>query len=425
MGSGFQRIVQLLCDGLVREMGLQENRKLVLFSDSRQDAAKLSTGIKTAHYLDVVRQIVFRRLAELEQSALAEYAVATAVFNQSREFLDLQRRMLSGSILPTELPRYTQLVSRLPPSAVQSLIAFATGGGPQPQVLSAPAPPANWTTLRFDPLCEIVRARLLAIGMNPGGPKASLAKWKPNYNTSEIRWEQLINWTSSPRGYKRYDELNSFERDLQAKIENALTSCVVEDVLFAAGSRDFESLRLGILWVREAAPANTDEETAAAVIRILLGRSRRWTRSGKEGRLEPPRTVKQYLAAIGAGTGETVVDLTRRVEAILGASLTQWLADPRTLVVLAPRPDANSCVQVYACRRCGRTHLHRAAGVCTRCSATLHQEPRMESVAGEIADFYEFLARCDKPEFRLNCAELTGQTDPDDRRSASDYFKKF
>src|SRR5205814_2145937 len=140
--------------------------------------------------------------------------------------------------------------------------------------------------------------------------------------------------------------------------------------------------------------------------------------------LEPSRIVKLYLAAIAAVTGETVLDLTQRVEAVLGASLTQWLVHPRTLVVLAPRPDANSCVSVYPCRRCGRTHLHQAAGVCTRCCALLQPEPHTESVVGDIKDFYEFLARCEEPEFRLNCAELTGQTDPDDRRKRQRLFQE-
>ena len=48
----------------------------------------------------------------------------------------------------------------------------------------------------------------------------------------------------------------------------------------------------------------------------------------------------------------------------------------------------------------------------------------MESVVGEITDFYEFLARCEEPEFRLNCAELTGQTDPDDRRERQRLFQE-
>ena len=192
MGSGFQRIVQLLCDSLVREMPLQQNRKLVLFSDSRQDAAKLSTGIKTAHYLDALRQIAFRTLVEQETLAGEARSRAGEIYERGNEFLELQRRMLSGSLQPVELARYTQLLGVLPADVVQSVIAFATGAGPRPQALS-PLPPAQmWTALRFDPLCDAARTGLLATGMNPGGPKASLARWKPTPTSDEVRWESLI-----------------------------------------------------------------------------------------------------------------------------------------------------------------------------------------------------------------------------------------
>lgn len=236
--------------------------------------------------------------------------------------------------------------------------------------------------------------------------------------------ESLIDWRSTPRQYKRYNELNEPERDLKNKIDDALISAVVEDVLFAAGSRDFESLRFGILWLTENPPSTSDEQAAAGVIRILLGKSRRWVGAGKEGKLEPPRVVKQYLAAVAAITGEDAGDLTRRVENLLGRCLIQWIVNPRELLVLAPCADADSRIAVFACRRCGRTHLHPAAEVCTRCSARLERQPRMESIAGEITDFYEFLARCDQPEFRLNCAELTGQTDQEDRRVRQRLFQE-
>ena len=67
-GAGFQRVVQLLCDGLARDLEHDE-RKLVLFSDSRQDAAKLSTGTKLAHHRDTVRQIAFELLSVKEPRA--------------------------------------------------------------------------------------------------------------------------------------------------------------------------------------------------------------------------------------------------------------------------------------------------------------------------------------------------------------------
>ena len=96
MASGFQRIAQLLCDELVRQMGQHETRKLVLFSDSRQDAAKLSTGIKTAHYLDTIRQVAFRTLAEQARLASEQAEERREIHERSREFVDLQRQLPSG-----------------------------------------------------------------------------------------------------------------------------------------------------------------------------------------------------------------------------------------------------------------------------------------------------------------------------------------
>jgi hypothetical protein len=39
-------------------------------------------------------------------------------------------------------------------------------------------------------------------------------------------------------------------------------------------------------------------------------------------------------------------------------------------------------------------------------------------------DFYEYLARCSDPPFRLNCEELTGQTDRDDRINRQRWFQE-
>jgi hypothetical protein len=54
--TGFQKLNQLLADGLFRELPDEESRKLIIFTDSRQDAAKLSAGMEMDHYRDLVRQ---------------------------------------------------------------------------------------------------------------------------------------------------------------------------------------------------------------------------------------------------------------------------------------------------------------------------------------------------------------------------------
>ncbi len=57
--TGFQRACQVLASAACREMPLYRDnrpaRKLVIFSDSRQDAAKLSAGMERDHYRDMVR----------------------------------------------------------------------------------------------------------------------------------------------------------------------------------------------------------------------------------------------------------------------------------------------------------------------------------------------------------------------------------
>ena len=66
MGTGYEKIAQVLVDALVSELreGDDEKRKLVLFSDSRQDAAKLSAGLEKRHYQDLVRRLLVGELMD-------------------------------------------------------------------------------------------------------------------------------------------------------------------------------------------------------------------------------------------------------------------------------------------------------------------------------------------------------------------------
>ena len=424
MGSGFQRVVQLLCDGLIRAMEISDARKLVLFSDSRQDAAKLSTGIKNAHYLDSVRQIAFRTLLEQDATALLAFQRAQEIHAHAQALLGIQRKLASGaSLTPEETQRMPSLMAALPPSVVGDVVRFAFSGDPLPPCLTPPPPLTGHTVLAFDPLCEAVRSQLLLNGVNPGGPQASLARQKPR-NHADIRWEDVFDWGSVPRDYKPNNVLDPPERDLKANIEGSLMSAVVDEVLFAAGSRDFEALRLGYLWIRREPPATAREEAAASTIRILLGKNKRRAGSEREGQIEPPGSVKRFIEETAAVLAVDRQQLVTEIEHILGDACYQWLINPRRLFVLRPRLNAQSAIPIYLCPRCGRTHLHGSAGVCTRCTARLDGHSRDDTVTAEAGDYYEFLARSDAPEFRLNCAELTGQTDLDERRNRQRLFQE-
>ncbi|HUP60656.1 MAG TPA: DEAD/DEAH box helicase [Thermoanaerobaculia bacterium] len=363
LGSGFQRIVQLLCDALMREMPLGRSRKLVLFSDSRQDAAKLSTGIKRFHYFDTVRQLAFRELHNQGRQVLVAYNDAQAEHAATMELLALEEKRDRSALSDDERTRRQELLSILPAATCGAIVTHVATGGPPPAVLTPPSPPPPFMSLAFRRLLDVVREQLLAIGMNPGGPLPSVAKYQPRRQDLIIWWTSLFDWNASPRVYRQ--SLQSGERMLMADIEASLRHAVIQDVLFADGSRDFESLGLGYLWIRPDGPSSPLEEVAASVIRMLCQR-RMWAGSDVDGQPQPPGYIDAFITAVAATTAADPAALTTSARTVLGSAVDAWwMVDPNNLFLVSPRTTSAGTVNEFACPRCGRAHLHGSAGVCT------------------------------------------------------------
>jgi DEAD/DEAH box helicase domain-containing protein len=79
--TGFQKTAQVLSDSLLREIAPSQRTegsppedtrpKLVLFSDSRQDAAKLAVGVAKSHWLDALREAVVEAMSSDTRAVLA------------------------------------------------------------------------------------------------------------------------------------------------------------------------------------------------------------------------------------------------------------------------------------------------------------------------------------------------------------------
>jgi DEAD/DEAH box helicase domain-containing protein len=416
LGSGFQRITQVLCDAMVRQMN-DGSRKLVLFSDSRADAAKLSTGIKRDHHLDVVRQLAHGRVV-LEASSAKEKFEASLIQHQlALEFYQLQLDLMKGIL--SNMKRWQEIQTLLPSEAVIALNIYAGGGeGQIPDILTPPVKSESFVSLTFNALIDAVRVGLLDRGMNPGGTGIAAREYKPNEKET-IFWADSIDWDKFPLTYK--DELQPFNLHLKEIIETELKESIVESVLSASGARDFESLKLGFLWVSAQQPITITEQAAASVIRLLLQR-RRWGGSDNLGQQNIPGYVDRYLKTIADINGFDPQTLEQDVVAILGSFVDQWLVKPQSMFLLSPQ-SSKSEINTYKCERCGRVHLHPSSGVCTNCRYKLPAQPAIQLLNADEYDYYEFLARTPQNPFRLNCEELTGQTDADDRRKRQRYFQ--
>jgi hypothetical protein len=78
--------------------------------------------------------------------------------------------------------------------------------------------------------------------------------------------------------------------------------------------------------------------------------------------------------------------------------------------------------QFFECPQCRRIHLHPSGGICTDCLTQL-SPPQPLTSAQLLSDYYSYLATQTQELFRLNCEELTGQTNKADGRTRQRLFQ--
>jgi hypothetical protein len=404
--TGFQKTAQVLSDSLLREIAPpcevqgpppeDPRRKLVLFSDSRQDAAKLAVGVAKYHWLDALRQAAIDAMQSNTSSVLAyERLVQNAALTlEERELAGhfvAARRDDAHAILSAQLPQ----LRNTPSSGGRTIQQHAD------QVLAqARAGLSRATDIELE-----TQHRLLATGMNPGGVDRSVMWTDPAEQQGE--WQRLFDWQRFPAEYR--GGLSGDEQAHRTRIQVAAREAVAE-MLFAGGRRDLESLKLGMVTfdrVHYAAPAVV-REAADSCIRLLGKRRRIDTHRSTLDDDRLPKYARDYIEAVANVNGLLPDDLYRDVSQLLATA--GMFA--QGLLVFAGLFVANPGEEYFECPRCSRVHLHRSGGVCSECHERLGLARRIgiDDQNVEI-DYYRWLATSAGSIFRLNCAELTGQTD--------------
>jgi ATP-dependent helicase YprA (DUF1998 family) len=422
MRTGFQRVAQVLTDTLLREMphtAQHSSRKLVVFSDSRQDAAKLSAGMRFAHYRDAVRQ-----------------ALATSLETAGRGALAFQRQLTGAVLTPDEQQLAHEFAATHPTE-----VAIITGAQ-IPALANQQAP--GFVALTYaqaaqqifqrgahgpfpiTQLAEDISARLLMKGINPGGFMQDVLWRDPRKRTGP--WKQLFTWPSpaqpdSQPAPRVNPPLAPEEQDHLQRIREAAYR-EIADAIFASGRRSLESLGIGLattdrLRVQAARPLV--QEAADAVIQLLGSRRSRLSTHGAMPLQNVPTYVTQYLQRVAVHNGETPADFERDVFALLYSA--QVCSAGQVGVLFAEHLCLiRSGDDYYSCPQCRRLHLHRAGGLCIECLVPL-DGPRPIANAPIEDDYYRYLSLHSSELFRLNCEELTGQTNKTEARRRQRLFQ--
>jgi Lhr-like helicase len=448
--TGFRKACQVIAGALVREMpepeGVQQTRKLVIFSDSRQDAAKLAAGIERDHYRDMVR-VAMVRAPEMFRESLAAFCRRLAKkFSDFPEKLALYNKTLAADAVPEnatdgDLERANWLKAFAPDlvlkatdwamdditstdTGLQNLLALIRG---YPRRFSLPQ------------VCKSAFRALLREGICPGGTEFLMLNFrqKPGDKDSPwLPWWNCYDWqTGAPRPL---DPQTDATRSHIGKMEEGLLAELMY-ALFPHKARTFEGLGQGL--VTFASPDEVSEsqrQLLDTIIRMLAFRRlhtyrgvKRWRRFFPLEKL--PRYVIRY-ASTATGDAETQIAEWLRERGIIEGKTSDvecsFLLNPGRLYLERPDVDRDS-LEGWRCRRCGGFYLHKANGWCPECIGTGAGEGEGTNVELQPArlprsfDYYYYLSELSEKSFRFNCDELTGQTDKDDRPSRQRRFQEI
>ncbi len=396
--SGRSQLNQMAVSQLFRSLGSKASEsRTIVFTDSRDDSARIAAGIALNNFRDQIRQVVRQLLHDRENP------------------VPLLRALLRGELQGDDLARANQIRAsrrelydklRLESLGAAETADLATIAAAERENESLP-----WVTLVHD--AERV---MIEVGVNPAGPGPSVAQsegdapWYRAYEppTSEA-WQPLADAVARPVRQDRY----------------RLTATAVAEAVFDRASRDLESTRLGVVRVHPVAPdswgftAEVAGDLLASVIR-LLGIAKRFEGGYAAHSNNAPKVVTTYLKRVAA---KHRVDW-RTLVADVGEFLrTNFVTDETWALRTQLGQDALELrtpgEKVWVCENCDTTHLHPSAGVCTNeeCpTGVLVEQARTEEL-----DYYGWLAS--QPLRRMRIGELTGQTRLADQRTRQRLFK--
>ncbi|MCR5606969.1 MAG: DEAD/DEAH box helicase, partial [Treponema sp.] len=205
-GTGVQKVNQIFADKLMDILRNDEqnknknasNSKLVLFSDSRQNAAKLSAGIELDHYIDSVRKSVI--------DAINSDCKASSLTNEKIEAIQALKNWYEDSssdikkYVDSKIADFIKQDSDL--KAIRSKIRDCKD---YDEKLSQAEYDSYFSCLADnksnfklkDDIVPFVERKLLKVGQNPGGPnkqriqKCEVRDNNVNYNFS---WNEIVDW---------------------------------------------------------------------------------------------------------------------------------------------------------------------------------------------------------------------------------------
>ena len=443
--TGFSRVSQLLSKEIFYTLPEEATRKLVVFSDSREDAAAIANGIERTHYQDLVREAMYDELyclalgegmllADIEQygKAMSAAAIAYAQDNPETESRFRHDLEIKGTPIPAGLPEVLREdLERAKQRAEESLREIRHRSATRMVPLRALYESNTDSDSPMRP--PLLIARLKKLGINPAGNDVMYQMF--NYDGEEHDWTKFFDFSESSLCWRGGLSEGAVERKdlIRSKVRTEIMKVLFSRIYFG-----FESAGLGYpcldlsdqTWERLAGEAglahDVFQELCHGCVRIMgdLFRYHQerqptpdrlddwidWTRPPARARI---RNYVRACANLNSIDAASALESTWNAICQMGGHESAKLQAHRLLVRIGLHDDL-----LWVCPACQRVHMHRAAGICTGCLVQLNVSPDLRCEALYRRHYYANEAVERRAPLRLHCEELTAQTDdqPDRQR---------
>lgn len=443
--TGLNKMLQVLTINMLESLGEGSARKLVAFSDSRANAARLAYHVESANWQDALRQtighILLTRSAGLTPAQEVMLTLVRRFDSAQRSLNEDECNEIIGAhhsdsavlellILLTDAYQDLDALSGLPLAAARRRRDDAIpqlDGHRQTLAMAANASTRLGSLFEVDsaaPNIPVALQRFLETMMaSPLGTKEEFIRLG-GADANVINWVELFEFT--PGGTRLS---TSFSRDAtRARSCNALVQlmhqlkCDAIRSLFSASYFDMESQGIGHPYlpidsvpsgVAARFPLDTYREVVWTALR-LLGETYRFLPQS-DGDDPPPwyspndmwrsHRLHRYLAAVSIQHGAEEQALSDAIFSTISSIHTAMIV---TFDALEFKGVDHSS-PVFRCTRCRRVHLHPAGGICSRCFEPL--DPDTTLIASMLRREHYYANRSLRhAASRLHCEELTGQT---------------
>ena len=421
MGTGLSVTMQLIADRAASAISTDKENlaQMIIFTDSRDDAAETAAGLELNHYDNLIRQLIYKLIGDNKTKS------------SKRNIVELVEKYFSGKCSNEEKD---YIINTIPPEmqiTYRDALSNKTNEELNKKIVEFEAGISN--DLSWRQLVEGVKTALIKKGNNIAGPYLKTYgddDWWKCYEAPNKEWEQGDQ-----------DVFSLYELRLTTYLSNQIAKS-----FFGKGGRDSESI--GIAYVTSkndlSKKIGLDQDVAKSVVANTI---RKLGQKNNYGTVDwpneiLPKTIKEYLRKIytkagdsssykdGEGIKKEDSDLfKKRIANLKEALIDEGIIDNNWIIQTASKKINKLGLVFYSisysdikrCKKCSVLSANNPFNVCINhyCDSEI-----FEKIDSSVCDndYYAWLSK--EPSHKLTVEELTGQTELEEQRTRQRFFKK-